>query len=133
MSRDINDPEIKVNIRTTPTTEEKMETPRLNSNLVSGIVSNFFSSLLTTTYRNGDNDYFQPNARAQPHAPGDVTGYAYLTVSDSFGDGQGFYPDIPYLLQAMTIIEPENFTHKNSNIILDISLSFLNKYTKHIM
>lgn len=136
MSRDINDPEIKVNIRTTPTTEEKMETPRLNSNLVSGMMNNFFTSLITggytTTYRNGDNDYFQPrahagasartgaDAHAARNAPGDVTGYAYLTLSDSFGDSQGFYSDIPYLLQAMTIIEPENFTHKNTNIILDI-------------
>ena len=132
MSRDINDPEIKLNIRTTPTTEEKMELPRLNSNVVSGMMNNFFSSLLTggytTTYRNGDSDYFQPNAptgahaheQANPH--GDVTGYASFnfTLSDSFGDGQGFYPDIPYLLHAMTIIEPENFTHRNNNIVLDI-------------
>lgn len=131
MSRDINDPEIKVNIRTTQNTEEKMELPRLNSNAVP-VLANFFSSLLTggytTTYRNGDSDYFQPNAptgadaREQANAHGDVTGYASfnITLSDSFGDGQGFYPDIPYLLHAMNIIEPENFRHKNGNIVLDI-------------
>lgn len=119
MSTHINDPEIKVNIRTTPNTEERKETVRLDSNAVSGLMTNFFSSLLAsgyTTYRNGDNDYVRDNN-------GDVTGYAqlhsYVTVSDSFVDS-GFYPDIPYLLHAMTMIEPENFTHKNANIVLDI-------------
>jgi hypothetical protein len=117
MSRDINDPQIKVNIRNTPPVEEKKEIQPLDPNtVVSTIMSNFFSSLVTgggytTTYRNGDN---QTN--------GDVTGYSTLQfpVSDVFGDG--FYSDIPYLLQAMTIIEPENFsfTNKNANIVLDV-------------
>lgn len=142
MSRDINDPEIKVNIRTSPNSEEEKKDMRsLNSNPVSTIMGNLFASLLTRgTYRNGDDDYIRPGTN--PNLYGDVSGYAslqghthlqghaplqghtplqaYIHVSDSFGDGSGFYSDIPYLLQAMTIIEPENFTHKNPSIVLDL-------------
>jgi hypothetical protein len=128
MSRDINDPQIKVTIRNTPPVEEKKEIPPLDQNtVVSTVMSNFFASLLTaggytTTYRNGDNGYIHGSDQARSY--GDVTGYAplhsYVHASDVFGDG--FYPDIPYLLQAMTIIEPENFnfTNKNSNVVLDL-------------
>jgi Ring finger domain len=137
MSRDINDPQIKVTIRNTPPVEEKKEIPPLDANDLSSIMGNFFASLVTggsytTTYRNGDDG--SDNSRNDAHsrrenqihisANGDVTGYAplhsYVTVSDVFGDG--FYSDIPYLLQAMTIIEPENFsfTNKNANVVLDI-------------
>lgn len=48
----------------------------------------------------------------------DIVGYATLMSGDMFGDA--FYSDIPYLLHAMTIIEPENFSNKNPDIVLDI-------------
>lgn len=106
MSRDMNDPEIKVNIRTT--SREEKEEKKDNSELLSSMLRSLISSTL--------------------ESDSDVTGYAslqYISSGDSFGDG--FYSDIPYLLQAMTIIEPENFTHKNTEIVLDIRNRKCNK------
>jgi hypothetical protein len=48
----------------------------------------------------------------------DVIGYATLMSGDMFGDG--FYSDIPYLVHAMIIIDPDNFSHKNPDIVLDV-------------
>lgn len=44
----------------------------------------------------------------------DLIGYATLMYGDMFGDG--FYSDIPYVLQAMRI----NFSYKIPDIVLDI-------------
>ena len=98
----MNDPDIKVNIRTTSREEEKKN----EDTLLSGLLTTLVASRIMR-------EFTDPS--------GDLTGYAsldYVASSDAFGDG--FYSDIPYLLQAMTIIEPENFTHKNSQIVLDI-------------
>lgn len=87
MSRDINDPEIRVNIRRT-SNEEKEE------HLLSRIL---IAASIFTEYD-------------------DVSGYASLNhIGDSFADG--FYSDIPHLLRAMTLNEPEDL---NQNIVLDI-------------
>jgi hypothetical protein len=91
MSRDINDPEIRVNIRRT-SSEEKEEP---SEDLLSRIL---IAASIFTQYD-------------------DVTGYASLNhIGDSFADG--FYSDIPHLLRAMTVIEPDEL---NQNIKLDIT------------